>query len=73
MFGRKLKTDPVLHMLGLASPWLETDSNDPKVAEVSAKVLETTSTTDMLGPPTRDLECHLLWFNERHDSTAAAT
>jgi hypothetical protein len=31
--------DPVLHMLGLASPWLETDSNDPAVAEISAKAL----------------------------------
>jgi len=31
--------DPVLHMLGLASPWLETDSNDPATAEISAKVL----------------------------------
>jgi hypothetical protein len=30
--------DPVLHMLGLASPWLETDSNDPVIAEISAKV-----------------------------------
>jgi hypothetical protein len=25
-------------MLGLASPWLETDSNDPVIAEISAKV-----------------------------------
>jgi hypothetical protein len=31
-------TDPVLHMLGLASPWLETDSNDAAAAEISAKV-----------------------------------
>jgi hypothetical protein len=30
--------DPVLHMLGLASPWLELDSNDPHLADVSAKV-----------------------------------
>ena len=28
----------MLHMLGIASPWLETDSNDPVVAEISAKV-----------------------------------
>jgi len=32
------EVDPVLHMLGLASPWLETDSDDPTKAEVSAKV-----------------------------------
>ena len=30
--------DPVLHMLGIASSWLETDSNDPAVAEISAQV-----------------------------------
>jgi hypothetical protein len=30
--------DPVLHMLGLASPWLETDSKDPVMAEISEKV-----------------------------------
>jgi len=39
-------------MLGLASPWLETDSNDRRVAEVSAKVWEMTFTTDMPGSPT---------------------
>jgi|SRR5579859_1711287 hypothetical protein len=33
-----LTIDPVLHMLGIASPWLETDSGDPAVAEISAKV-----------------------------------
>ena len=43
----KLRTDPVLHMLGLASPWLETDSNDSKVAEVSAKVSRITFVADL--------------------------
>ena len=28
----------MLSLLGLASPWLETDSNDPAAAEISAKV-----------------------------------
>ena len=36
-----ISTDPVLHMLGIASPWLETDSNQPSIAEVSAKVVLT--------------------------------
>jgi hypothetical protein len=34
-------------MLGLASPWLETDSNDYRVAEVSAKVSTIIFVADM--------------------------
>lgn len=30
--------DPILNILGLASPWLETDSADPVIADMSAKV-----------------------------------
>ena len=30
--------DPVLHMVGLASPWLEPDSNDAFLADISAIV-----------------------------------
>jgi len=34
--------DPVLHMLGLASPWLEPDSNDAFLADISATVFRVT-------------------------------
>jgi hypothetical protein len=56
----ELRIDPVLHMLGLASPWLETDSNDPKVAEISAKVSSIVGMADRQGFPTRDFQCKLL-------------
>lgn len=64
--------DPVLHMLGLASPWLETDSNDPAVAEISAKVILSLYKL-ILGSPTRSFECELLRVNEYYDSSSTST